>query len=681
MSFANPWMLLGLLAGLIPLAVHLFDRRRPRSVQFGAMQLLLRSQKRMASRLRLRRILLYTLRTLIFVALPIALAQPQRETTTVVATPRRLAATAIAVDTSLLLRWASSKPIFDEARSAAQTALASLAPEEQATLIACGNTSVPVVALTLDRERLAAGLAQLRAGYEAADVNRCLETALRSLDGATLAPRRIILVSPLAAGSVSFVQPPPKENGVRPEILLRQVAASTNLDNRAIIEARAEPTPELGPKTWRFNFTVKNYSSSAVKDLELALMVDDTVVAKGFVDLGAQETASKSLTYKFLRAGNFVVRGTLPRDALHEDDTRTLLVNIPLDATGLIINGSPSSQRYSDEAYFLEAGLSAPGSPVKTTVRGATSAPFNDLASFGAVFFVGVETITKEQAQALTTYVNAGGGLFVSMGELVQPEEWNATALLRNKMRVVKTAPGQGALLRSFQANHPIFAPFSGRGREGLLASRFRRYMLFESDSTAATTEILATLDDGAPLMLASRQGRGRVLLFASSAGQSWTDFPLRTAYLPVMQRTAAWLINALDVRPPVYAVVGNRTVITPVREAPALLTTPSGESFSLVSNATNETFTTPILLEPGRYTLADANGRPLPDLSFVANLDPKASDSNRIPLPELARWLESEEVIASSTTESETESAPAWSWLFSLVAVAYFFEGVLVRR
>src|SRR4051794_21946096 len=77
MTFAHPAFLFGCLAALIPLLVHLFDRRRPRQVPFGAISFVLRSQKRTASRLKLKRLLLYALRTLILLALPIALARPE----------------------------------------------------------------------------------------------------------------------------------------------------------------------------------------------------------------------------------------------------------------------------------------------------------------------------------------------------------------------------------------------------------------------------------------------------------------------------------------------------------------------------------------------------------------------------------------------------------------------------
>ena len=70
MIFGQPWLLLGAAAALIPLAVHLFDRRKPRPHPFAAIAFVLRSQRRTVSRLKLKRLVLYTLRTLILLAIP-----------------------------------------------------------------------------------------------------------------------------------------------------------------------------------------------------------------------------------------------------------------------------------------------------------------------------------------------------------------------------------------------------------------------------------------------------------------------------------------------------------------------------------------------------------------------------------------------------------------------------------
>ncbi len=109
MSFVHPLLLLGALGALLPLLVHLFDRRRPKPRPFAAIAFVLRSHRRTASRLRLKRLLLYTLRTLLLLAVPVALARPQllRPASAAVHS-QGPAATAVLVDRSLGMRFRTS---------------------------------------------------------------------------------------------------------------------------------------------------------------------------------------------------------------------------------------------------------------------------------------------------------------------------------------------------------------------------------------------------------------------------------------------------------------------------------------------------------------------------------------------------------------------------------------------
>src|ERR671929_1201904 len=79
MQFGAPSLLLGLAAAAIPWLVHLIGKRRATPVRFAAMQLLLRSEKRVSARRRLRELLLLLARTAIAAALPLIFARPFTE--------------------------------------------------------------------------------------------------------------------------------------------------------------------------------------------------------------------------------------------------------------------------------------------------------------------------------------------------------------------------------------------------------------------------------------------------------------------------------------------------------------------------------------------------------------------------------------------------------------------------
>lgn len=694
MSFAHPWMLLGMLAAFIPLLVHLFDRRRPREVPFGALAFVLRSQRRTASRLRLKRLLLYALRTLIFLAVPLALSRPEFSSDAAANASHGLAATAVVLDTSLAMRWKDGHSLFDDAKDEARAALRELANEEPATLVPCTRSPTPVQPLGFDRARLLGQLDDLKPGFEVSDLNRCLEVAAHALDESPLPARRLILVSALTLTSLHLETPPPTSTGpkgdkLKPEVVLRDVLRGRATPNRAIIDAHAEPAPQVGPRAWQFTFTVRNFSNQPLRDVELRLEVNGAVVAKGFVDLAADGTAQKTLAHRFAQGGVVTVTGALAPDALPEDDSRSVVLSVPRELTALVVNGSPATQKYRDEAFFMEAALSETGSPVRAVVRDADAAWRERLTQYDVVLLLNVEAPTVEQARALAAFVEAGGGLFVSLGDRVDPDTWNQrfSGLLPRTLRVIKTAvePGatdaatRAARLEQVSVTHPIFAPFTGRAREGLLSTRFYRYALFEGDGQRG--EVLATMDDGAPVFIASRHGRGRVLLYASSVDRDWSDLPIRTAFLPLAQRIAGWLTGTLDEREEVHARVGQSVTLRPDATTTAVVAkAPSGTQVNLAQVPQSTELTGGPLPEPGRYSVFDAKGSEVESLAFAAALDPAASDLTHHEPDALTAWF-GEDLVKTAGLVGGERRTPLWTWLLMAAVIAFFLEGLLLRR
>lgn len=696
MTFAQPWFLLGALAALIPLLVHLFDRRRPREVPFAALDFVLRSQRRTASRLRLKRLLLYILRTLILLAVPLALARPSLSSGDVVDARRGLAATAVVVDTSLAMRWHDGKRLFDLAKEEARAALSDLSAEEPATLVVCNSRPVAAAPVGFERARLLAALDDATPGYDAVDLNACLEVGARALDDSPLPNRRLVLVSALTQSSLHLEAPPPlgagpKGEKLKPEVVVRDVSKGKRLANRALVDVHAEAAPQLGPRAWQFTFTVRNFSTEAVHDVELKLEVNGEVVQKGFVDVPADGTSQKTLAWRFQQGGVATVTGRLDADALPDDDVRSVVLSVPRALTALVVNGAPSPQKFRDEAFFTEAALSATGSPVRAVVRDADAAWREKLADYDVVALLNVTLPPPEAVRALQEFVEAGGGLFISMGDRVDPDAWNASmgAVLPRKLRVVKTAvepnaadaTTRAARLTQVAVNHPVMTPFTGRAREGLLSTRFFRYALFEGDAQGVATEVLGTMDDGAPVFLAARQGKGRVFVFTSTVDRDWSDLPIRTSFLPLMQRIAAWLTGTLDEREEVKARVGGTVTLTPeAGQSPAWARAPSGAEVALTAAPNSSQFSGGPLPEPGPYAVVDARGTPLERLGFAASIDPGASNLSQHSMESLGEWLGEDSVRVAGGAGAGNET-PVWTWLITVAVLAFFFEGVLLRR
>lgn len=703
MTFGQPLMLLGALAAFIPLLIHLFDRRRPRAVPFGAISFVLRSQRRTASRLKLKRLLLYALRTLILLAIPFALAKPEwKQDAQAASVTRGPAATSIVLDGSLSMRYGDGDDtLFERGRELARDALRDLRPEEPANLVFCAPGAVPPGAPLFDRGRVRGLIDDAQPTYQASELNRCLELAARSLEESPLPGKRLVVISDFSTHALKLESPAPTLKGpngeqVRPEVELRDAASGEEaLPNRAIVDLKIEPALQAGPRTYQFTITARNFSPEPARDVEVALRLGDRVVSKGFMEIPPQGTAQKVLTWRFEEGGSFVGELQLTSDRLAEDDRRPFVLQVPREIRALVVNGAPHAVRYRDEAFFVEAALGAQGSPVRPSLRDPAAAWNEDLSQYDLVYLLNVPAPTPEAAERLQAFVQEGGGLFISMGDQVEPDAWNARMgkLLPHALRLVKTAAlpdepeaeRRAARLGQISLEHPIFSPFDGEAGEGLTSSRYYKYMLLEASEGAAgdakNAKLLATFEDGAPAMALARVGKGRVLLFTSTVDRDWADLAIRTSFLPLVQRTSSFLTGSLEEREEMRVRVGTTL---PLRPEPQVtiseVRSPSGARLDQKLQEDGTVQVGPIV-EPGVHQVFDAKGQVKPDLSFAAVLDTSESDLTRLDLDGLTTWFGEATVSRGAGDSGNEPKVPLWTWLIAAAAAAFFFEGLLLRK
>jgi hypothetical protein len=157
LHFLAPALLLGIVAAALPYLIHRIGKRRALPVRFAAMQLLLRCERRVQSRRKLREILLMLARTAAAASLPFILARPFSEHATdlPVVTLDAQAAVIILDDSASMQRVSGSGTLFGRARARAQ-ALARQFPSdsELAFLVTSVGSSPRIGELEPDRARV-----------------------------------------------------------------------------------------------------------------------------------------------------------------------------------------------------------------------------------------------------------------------------------------------------------------------------------------------------------------------------------------------------------------------------------------------------------------------------------------------------------------------------------------------
>jgi hypothetical protein len=702
----------------LPILVHLFNQRRPRPLAFGAIEFVLRSQRQKARRLRLRQILLLALRCLLIAAIALALARPSVKPrgaqASVASGPQ---ATVLVVDASLSMRYRiGSSTLFARAREEALAALDRLGPDEPASVGLCagpqGFVSGQPAAPSFDRVSARRLLAAAQPTYLGSDLTSCLAGAARALGESPVAGKRIIAFTDLAAHALRLDAPPPvvaaaalpgqaQAAPVKPNIVIVDAAQGQELPNAAIVSTAVRPAAALGPRGYEVVATVANFSAAPVSALPVSLRIGPQTLAKGFVDIPARGTAKKTLG-AVLPAGVVSGRVELQRDdaqGLDEDDGQDFLVHVPRDVKALIVDGAPSALRSRDEAFFVEAALASvrTGGRISATTLDADAAANNPLDGYDVILLLNVAAPPRAFAERLRTAVKQRGvGLFIALGDRVDPDAYNDAfgELLPRPLHLIKTAAEPGtpnaeehaARFGGIEWAHPLFRIFAPSERDGLLSARTYRYALLKPDP-AAQSHTLASFDDGAPALIEAHLGQGRVLLDTTSASHGWSDWPIRSSFLPVLQQAVSYLASALEEKTSAPSMVGDdRSLAAPPGARIASVVAPDGTELPLRREKPDAADATagPLPM-PGLYkVLAGSPAREQPDLAFVALLDPRESDLRRVDEAELKAQLGgagSAQVAASAQAAEGARGKPLWGGLLLLGALALLGEGALTRR
>jgi hypothetical protein len=207
------------------------------------------------------------------------------------------------------------------------------------------------------------------------------------------------------------------------------------------------------------------------------------------------------------------------------------------------------------ESFYLRHALVPPGitrsgnlvDVVDEATFGRTS-----LAPYQTVFLCNVYGMDDQRVTSLRHWVDAGGGLVFFLGDALDREFYNeklyanGLGLLPCRLEQIAGDPEQRRWqhVRLDRENHPVMQIFGGTDNPFLQRVKFFRWWRTSlPDQTLEpavdTNEVgrvvcVARLNDpdDSPLLVERRYGGGRVVALTTSAGSTWSNWPLSTSYV-----------------------------------------------------------------------------------------------------------------------------------------------------
>ena len=664
MNFLAPFMLLGVALVAVPVVIHLIGRRRAPVKRFGAIELLLGENRRVAKQLELRERMLLFARGGAVLAVALALAKPFASCSgTGPEIARGPQAAAIILDTSFGMGYAGEDgPLADAIRARGRQILDGIGPEADVAVLTTTDVGAPRE-LTRDHLRLRTLIDDTRPSARTAEIAKAIASAAGLVGASPHAARRIYLVTALTRGAFEGGTPPPSllPDGVADvELHVVDVAPGQILPNLAVVSAHAERDPDLGGRAVRITAEIANDGPRPVEEREITVRLGGRAVARGLVSVPAGQVVTKRFSITLSdRARGEDGEVALEHDALPIDDVRHLRVELRREVRVLLVDGEPRQVRHEDELFYLETAL-RPGdrsdSALAVTVTTVDDLPRRRLGDFDVVVLANVVALPAERANELASWVDRGGGLFVTLGKQVDVDAYARTMgpLLAAPLHAAreiapgasdKERAGRAERLGRLEAGHPIFAIFTA-GAPGLREARFDTIFLTTgagqsdagtSDAGTEGRRVLARYAGGAPALIEAQRGAGRLLLLTSTIDRDWNDLAIHPGFLPFVQQIARYLARSPVEDPDAEPLVG-RPLALPVSPEDTRLeiTLPRGRKLALegkeLAGHANVQLTETD--EPGIYAIAastSAGGRPRAVARIAVNLDPRGSDLRRV--------------------------------------------------
>ncbi|MEZ6005917.1 MAG: BatA domain-containing protein [Planctomycetota bacterium] len=555
-GFVHPALAFGALLALVPLIIHLLNRRRHKPLAWGAMRFVELAYKKTRRRMQMENLLLLLLRMAAVGAIAFAVARPFAGRGALGALTENSQDLVLLLDGSASTGYREDvETVYGRIVRRAQTLVEELQPGrgDRVHVLLLGKTTrliawpTPDKALsvlsTLDHpldEPLAldAGLAELERLVEDGEILDLAQTEVRLL---TDLQRNSFLPD------LNSDQPPAwwerldrlQAQGLTIHVEDLGPIGSTP-QNLSVTDVEVLGTPR-GPK--EAGVRLFNHSNLPQAGVRVSLSLDGNRLPSRRVDLEPRSQAEVIFPLGDLDSGAHRLDAALEGDRLAVDDHRAQVVNIPAPARVLLVNGSPAERIELDGVAFLRLALEGGGpeeaqSPfeVREVNLGEFEGSSLDLANFDVIWLAGTPPPSVATATRLRERVAQGAALVVSAGpQMGTAALWNerlfdasGAGLAPGEwlQRVSVARQGDYYRIDEFAGDHPILELFEDTSlRPLLIGVPFSDFVGFAPESGA---KVLARLDDQSrsPLLIEKPFGSGRVFFWTSSINESWTLLP-----------------------------------------------------------------------------------------------------------------------------------------------------------
>ncbi len=714
MSFLHGILLLGAAAFLIPLIIHLLNKRKVITVRWGAMHLLhevLRQRKR---KMKIEQLLLLITRIAIPIVLALCLARP------VLTALRSLglgsSSLIVMLDDSFSMRAPAAQTtlpggsVMEQARQDMQVMLSDLPSGSSAQVILSGGSPRKLLdQATTELDLVPKQLSDVPSMSGPLAANDAFQAATSALKDAPNAAREVVIVSDFqeadwkaiadgaalpALDNLLKQEPKPQITFYRVGSDLAENLSIASADISALVAAESQP---IGLRV-----RIKNHGKRPWQDVAVHLEADGARLRTARVSLAPEGEAVLSFTHAFDKVGDHSLSVRLEGDSFADDNAFHSIVQVRNQLNVLLIDGNPGKDPLSGATDFLEIALTphtAAAASLKDLIRtkkiDMRKLRDDDLRQQEVIIMADVQRLQGGSMKNIDKFVNEGGGLLVFAGpgcdldwynrEFFRKGEGPYPAAIKGQARADSDSLPARILMQRF--THPAALYFNDARAGRLQDAEFRHWLEFIPQRDQ--TQRIFNLDRNVPLMIEKKYGRGRVIASATTANAEWSTLPLQPFFVPLMQRLTTYLATVGSA--PAWQLVGS-TIRLPLEKAELgtefTLRDPTGQTQTLKSSKEGDAVfvQSPAITQSGIFQLQKIGTEKTTLLAF--NVDGSESNLKALPIADIQKIAQRHDATFADTLpayqaldRTRRHGSELWQPLLIALLVLLFAEVLLQQH
>jgi len=670
MVFLTPLFLIGLLAALIPVAIHLIRREKPPKVMFSTIRFLKKTSKKLVLFQHLQQIALLLLRAAVIVLLVLAFARPlfnQSVARLLDADPQ---SAVILLDLSMSMRWQDN---FDQAKAEALAVVDRLSGGDELGLIAFSGAAEVVRELDTEDGQLRELIESFdEPGFGSTRYYPNLRLADQMLEDSRYENRAIYLISDFQEVGLQGADESWK---LAPGVALYLIdVGSADSENLVLTDVRSPEQLLEDSAQQQILARVRSTGTQYLGSGEVSLSLNGQMVDRRPVDLTDRSEQVVTFAVDFEAEGDYVGEIRIAGDDFADDNAYYFTVDVLPKINVLLVNGEASDNWFDDEGHWFGLAVSSTdSSPFSLQTIDPAELSAAAMRQSDVVALLNVGELTSYQAAALGEYVVNGGSLLIAPGDRVDERAFNQQLGEISPARLEQVGllgRDDYLVIADYDRRHPILRPLGSDW-----SARFQGHWRLTPSEDA---KVLMQFDNTEAALVENDVGEGKVLLFASSLDLEWNNLALQGLFLPFVHETLRHLVRS-EAGQSAYEIGDSINLAQFVSDADVAVQDANGRSVSLEANNLQRA------TSPGLFTATSG----AVSRRYAVNILPEESNFTRVATSTLydavvnpdTSPLQSREAQTAQLIEELENPQRLWWWILTLVMVLLLVEVLVANR